>query len=224
MLYRARSALAQRGRRVQLSYERKSIYAIIHADMRKYIFDWRIYAVSMTLFAIAVAGGVYQFKWFPSRPEVLAATITVPLTTPTLTPTPDPRAARLENYFAYRKKLNGKLSPLASHSALLVSEADRVGIDYRFVTAIATIESNQCQSTPDRDPLNCWGWGIYPGSYKEPFESYPQAIRTINRGLAKNYHRKGHDTIEEIARIYNPNTPEAWGAKVHKIFDLIESL
>ncbi|MEI7653057.1 MAG: hypothetical protein WCJ70_02115 [bacterium] len=192
--------------------------------MRKYIFDWRVYAVSMTLFALAVAGGIYQSRWSRSKPEVLSVSVSIPTVTPSPTPTPDPRAIQLSKYFAYRQKLNGRLSPLASHSALLVSEADRVGIDYRFVTTIATIESNQCQSTPDRDPLNCWGWGIYPGSYKEPFESHEQAIRSINKGLARNYHRKGHDTVEEIAQIYNPNTPDAWASKIHKIFDLIESL
>lgn len=189
--------------------------------MRKYIFDWRIYAVLVTLFAICAAGW-YQLTRVQSKPEVLSASAIAPSITPS--PTPDPRALQLTKYFAYRKKLNGRLSPLASHAALLVSEADRVGIDYRFVTTIATIESNQCQSTPDRDPLNCWGWGIYPGSYKEPFASYEQAIRTINRGLARNYHRKGYDTVEEIAQIYNPNTPNEWAAKVHKIFNLIDSM
>lgn len=189
--------------------------------MRKYIFDWRIYVVLVTVLASSVVV-LYQTTRVQSKPEVLSVTATVPSITPS--PTPDPRVAKLAKYFEYRKKLNGKLSPLASHTALLVSEADRVGIDYRFVTSIATIESNQCQSTPNRDPLNCWGWGIYPGSYKEPFTSHEQAIRTINRGLARNYHRKGHDTVEEIAQIYNPNTPNEWAAKVHKIFHLIESL
>ncbi|MEI6327154.1 MAG: hypothetical protein WCO78_03455 [Candidatus Roizmanbacteria bacterium] len=149
-----------------------------------------------------------------------------PPVSPSVTPTPTPslKQLKLEAYFAYRKKLNGQMSPLASHSALLVSEAEKYGIDYRYVTTIATIESNQCQATPDRDPYNCWGWGIYPGSFKVPFTDYADGIQAVTRGLAKNYHRKGFDTIEDIAAIYNPNTPEAWAAKIHKIFDLIESM
>lgn len=156
------------------------------------------------------------------KPEVLGVKEYKRVVEPTMSPSAE--QLKLDKYFAYRKKLNGRLSPLASYSALLVSEADKYGIDYRYVTTIATIESNQCQSTPDRDPYNCWGWGIYPGSFKEPFVDHADGIRTVTRGLAKNYHRKGLDTVEDIAPIYNPNTPEAWAAKVHKIFDLIDSM
>jgi hypothetical protein len=161
-------------------------------------------------------------RYVPSSPTP----IQTPTPTSSIIPTatPDPRSNKLQKYFNYRKSLNGQMSPLASHSALMVHEAGKYGIDYRLVTAIATIESNQCQATPLRDPYNCWGWGIYPGSVKEPFDDHADAIRVITRGLAKNYQRKGHDTVEEIAQIYNPNTPNEWAAKVHKIFDLIDSL
>lgn len=186
--------------------------------------DWPKWSIlSITSLLMCTAAYVYANVLYQvNKPEVLGIEVYKRLTVPTMSPSAE--QLKLDSYFAYRKKLNGRLSPLASHSALLVSEADKYGIDYRYVTTIATIESNQCQSTPDRDPYNCWGWGIYPGSFKEPFVDYADGIRTVTRGLAKNYHRKGYDTVEDIAPIYNPNTPEAWAAKVHKIFDLIDSM
>lgn len=186
--------------------------------------DWPKWSIlSITSLLMCTAAYVYANVLYQvNKPEVLGIEVYKRLAVPTMSPSAE--QLKLDSYFAYRKKLNGRLSPLASHSALLVSEADKYGIDYRYVTTIATIESNQCQSTPDRDPYNCWGWGIYPGSFKEPFVDYADGIRTVTRGLAKNYHRKGYDTVEDIAPIYNPNTPEAWAAKVHKIFDLIDSM
>lgn len=186
--------------------------------------DWPKWSIlSITTLLMCTATYVYTNVLYPVyKPEVLGAEVYRRVIEPTMSPSAE--QLKLDKYFAYRYKLNGRLSPLASHSALLVSEADKYGIDYRYVTTIATIESNQCQSTPDRDPYNCWGWGIYPGSFKEPFVDFADGIRTVTRGLAKNYHRKGFDTVEDIAPIYNPNTPEAWAAKVHKIFDLIDSM
>ncbi len=186
--------------------------------------DWPQWSIlSITTLLMCTAAYVYTNVLYPVyKPEVLGAEVYRRVIEPTMSPSAE--QLKLDKYFAYRYKLNGRLSPLASHSALLVSEADKYGIDYRYVTTIATIESNQCQATPDRDPYNCWGWGIYPGSFKEPFVDYADGIRTVTRGLAKNYHRKGFDTVEDIAPIYNPNTPEAWAAKVHKIFDLIDSM
>lgn len=184
-------------------------------------FKWSMLSVSTLL--MCSAAYLYTNVLYPiHNRQILGVESIQRVPTPTLSPTIE--QLKLEKYFAYRQKLNGRLSPLASHSALLVSEAEKYGIDYRYVTTIATIESNQCQATPNRDPFNCWGWGIYPGSFKEPFVDYADGIRTVTRGLAKNYHRKGYDTVEDIAPIYNPNTPEAWAAKVHKIFDLIDSM
>jgi hypothetical protein len=186
--------------------------------------DWPKWSIlSIATLLMCTAAYVYTNVLYQvHKPEVLGVKEHKRVVEPTMSPSAE--QLKLDKYFAYRKKLNGRLSPLASYSALLVSEADKYGIDYRYVTTIATIESNQCQSTPDRDPYNCWGWGIYPGSFKEPFVDHADGIRIVTRGLAKNYHRKGFDTVEDIAPIYNPNTPEAWAAKVHKIFDLIDSM
>ncbi len=102
-------------------------------------------------------------------------------------------------------------SPLTQYSSLIVSEADRYGIDYRLVPAIGAQESGEC-AKEIAGTHNCWGFGIY-GHKVTSFDSYEQAIDTITRYFA-NKKNKGVNTLEEIGAIYNPTNHNNWISNV----------
>jgi hypothetical protein len=126
----------------------------------------------------------------------------------------DIRVKNLERYLSKHK------SPLYPYARIIVSEAEQNGIDYRLIPAIAMVESTLCRTIPN-DSHNCWGWGVYGGKVTR-FTSYLHAIQTISRGIREKYYDKGRDTLEEIAPVYNPNTPGQWRGKVERIFRHIE--
>lgn len=103
-------------------------------------------------------------------------------------------------------------SPLAQYSSLIVSEADKYGIDYRLIPAIGAQESGDCTKGKSTVWKNCWGYGIY-GKKVTQFESYEDAIDTVTRYLA-NKKNSGIDTLDEIGSIYNPTDHNNWKANV----------
>lgn len=79
-------------------------------------------------------------------------------------------------------------SPLATHAAVFVKNADTYELDYRLVAAISGVESTFGHQIPTNS-YNAWGWGIY-GNNTLAFESYDQAIETISKGLRSDYINK----------------------------------
>ncbi len=103
-------------------------------------------------------------------------------------------------------------SPLAPYAKMIVETADEHSLDHRLLPAIAMQESNLCKKAPEGSH-NCWGYGIYGGKVTR-FESYPEAIETVARGLAKNYKQKGMHTPEEIMEVYTPSSDGSWARSV----------
>lgn len=127
----------------------------------------------------------------------------------------DGRAAKLRRYL---RSIN---SPLFDYTDLLVEEADTYGYDYRLLVAIALQESTACKFIPDNS-YNCWGWGIY-GDTITRFSSYDEAIRTVSKGIKKNYLDKGLVTTEQIMSKYNPSSDGSWAWAVRFFFNKIEN-
>ena len=111
-------------------------------------------------------------------------------------------------------------APLADYAPDLVESADKHGIDYRLVAAIARQESNGCKFIPP-ESYNCWGWGIHERGTLH-FESYEQGIETVTAGLKKNYIDKGLTTPDEIMRKYAPKSPGTWSNAVNKFLSKME--
>lgn len=111
-------------------------------------------------------------------------------------------------------------SPLEPYARLLVETADREGIHYGLLPAIAMVESGLCKHIP-KNSHNCWGWGIY-GKKVTKFSSYGEAIDTVARGLKKNYIMKGYDTPEKIVKNYNPSNTNNWSQNVRHFYNLFE--
>jgi len=109
---------------------------------------------------------------------------------------------RVEILKAY---LESKNSPLADNAETFVEVADEYDLDYRFLPAIAGIESNFGRIQLD-DSYNPFGWG---GGYIY-FESFEEAIRIVGFELYERCVKQGADTPAEIGPSYCPPNFIRW--------------
>jgi hypothetical protein len=96
-------------------------------------------------------------------------------------------------------------SPMIGLEDVLIKTAEKYGLDWTLMAAIAGTES----SFAKRMPYQCnnpYGWGIY-GDNKLCFESLEASIEGVASGLAKKYNIS---SIESIARTYNTVSTEGW--------------
>ena len=96
-------------------------------------------------------------------------------------------------------------SPMIGLEDVLIKTAEKYGLDWTLMAAIAGTES----SFAKRMPHNCnnpYGWGIY-GTNKICFESLEASIEGVASGLAKKYNIS---SIESIARTYNKVSTQGW--------------
>jgi hypothetical protein len=111
-------------------------------------------------------------------------------------------------------------SPLVNHAQKIVEEADKNGLDYRLITAIAQQESNLCKKMP-ANTYNCWGWGIHSQGTLG-FDSFESAIEIVSQGIKQNYINKGLVTTEEIMKKYTPLSRGSWAYGVDKFMAEME--
>ena len=129
----------------------------------------------------------------------------------------DSRVAIISNYL---RQYNSPLLPYARH---IVEISDKYALDYRLLVAIARQESGLCRSIPDNS-FNCWGYGIY-GDRVTRFDSYPQALNTVAKGLKINYIDKGLITPEQIMAKYTPPSIDKggpWAKAINQLFIELE--
>jgi hypothetical protein len=115
----------------------------------------------------------------------------------------DARPIILKNY------LHRYDSPLENYSRQIVQISDKYSLDFRLLVAIAQQESNLCKKIPPGSH-NCWGYGIY-GDLSMGFNSYPEAIETVAKGLKNDYIDYGLTTPEKIMAKYTPPSVEIGG-------------
>jgi hypothetical protein len=111
-------------------------------------------------------------------------------------------------------------SALYDHAEYIVKISDEYSLDYRLIPAIAMQESTGCKFIP-QNSYNCWGWGIY-GSTVTRFNSYPEAIQTVAKGLKTYYIDKGLTTPEQIMRKYTPSSEGSWSFGVNYFLEGVE--
>jgi hypothetical protein len=127
----------------------------------------------------------------------------------------DNRVDALKTFFS---KYKSELGPFADD---VVKTADKYGVDYRLIPAIAMQESNLCKKAPE-DTFNCWGWGIY-GKNKVAFKSYNHGIEAVSRTLAE-YKEQGLVEPDEIVKKYTPANTNNWSKSVSYFMEEIHSL
>lgn len=125
--------------------------------------------------------------------------------------------ARVSLVSQYLKRYN---SPLAPHAEFLVKTADKYGLDYRLLTAIAQQESNLCKRIPP-ESYNCWGWGIHSKGTLH-FSSFEEGIETVSEGLKEKYIDLGYQTPEDIMSKYTPSSNGSWANGVELFMSEME--
>lgn len=149
-----------------------------------------------------------SFSLFFSTPKVAYAAL--PPSSGTLTATIEKKDIRLTLVKDFFTEYKSDLLPYADE---VIDAADKYGLDYRLIPAIAMQESNLCKKAP-KDSHNCWGFGIY-GKKMTKFDNYADAIETVTKTLAHQYKAKGLNTPEEIMSRYTPSNTGAWAYSVN---------
>lgn len=126
----------------------------------------------------------------------------------------DERVMRLKTY------LESHDSPLTDSADHFVAEADRLGLDWKLVAAIAGVESTFGKHVP-ANSYNGWGWGIFTGASDGiHFKNWDDGITVVSEGLRHRYMDKGATSVEQIGRIYAASP--VWSAKVNFFLQKIE--
>lgn len=113
----------------------------------------------------------------------------------------DGRAIVLRAYFDIVKCGDGSVSPLADYTDVLVSSADKYGMDWKLTTAIAGVETwFGCAGGAD-DYKNAWGYGGGP-STRMRYSSWPEAIDDYTKSLAEGYGTNMHKRLYDVASYY----------------------
>lgn len=121
----------------------------------------------------------------------------------------DPRIDILRGF------LDSHNSPLAPYSSIIVSAADRYGLDWKLLTAISGVESSFGKVMP-RDSYNAYGWSN--GSTR--FESWEKSIEHVSQVLGEKYIDKGLRTPDQIMKVYCPGS-DTWAKNVARFMQSI---
>jgi hypothetical protein len=122
------------------------------------------------------------------------------------------KAEKIEIFF----RVNRGNAPLANYAEKFVEVANKYGLDYRLLPAIATVESGGGKN--NFRSYNAWGWG------NRSFRSFEEGIEVVAKGLKTGYIDKGRDTVEEIAPIYCPPNYKNWARSVNQFMNEIENI
>lgn len=161
-----------------------------------------------------LSGNKYNLNVYADKP------LELPLPTkPSLiqvTPSSDIRIIALEKFLTDQK------SPLIPFTRVIIAQADRWGIDYAIVPAIAMQESNGCKRIP-LNSNNCWGYGIY-GNNITNFNSYEDAIARVSRTIKEAYIKKGLTNITLLEDRWAPSSNGLWSSSVNYFINLIKEV
>lgn len=106
---------------------------------------------------------------------------------------------------AMRAVLDKYNSPMIGHEVELIAIAEKYGLDWTILAAIAGTESSFGRRMPE-GCLNPYGWGIY-GSNRLCFKSFPEAAEAVAKGLSTRYNTS---SLETIGRTYNKVSTDGW--------------
>ena len=124
----------------------------------------------------------------------------LPTPTPAPTPVPDYRPAKIAVAFALYPG-----SPLVDYVGFMVAEADRVGLDWRLLPAIAIRES-QAGIASCVEYFNPFGWGSCNPAYGAVFDSWAAGITRVANALAYDGYYAGK-SLEEKLCVWNMGQP-----------------
>lgn len=131
----------------------------------------------------------------------------------------DPRVAKLEAFFTRFS------SPLGIHTDAFLEAADKNGLDWKILPAIAMVESTGGKHTPSCAPFNPFGWSSLTspcGFWR--FGSFNEAIGYVAEKISYGdlYSRfQKERSISSLADVYNEN-PKDWASKLKFFMEKIK--
>lgn len=102
-------------------------------------------------------------------------------------------------------------SPMAPYANLIVQEADKNGLDFRLLVAIAMCESNLGKRMPSADSYNAWGIAVYngePGEGRRFAGGWPEAIVWVSNFFKEKFYDSGVYDLKDIGAIWAPPSVE----------------
>lgn len=105
-------------------------------------------------------------------------------------------------------------SPMTPYANLIVTEADRFGLDFRLLPAIAMCESNAGKRMPLKKEYNFAGIAVYTGQNQgKAFDSWEHAIEWVSAYIYNKYYSKGITNLVDIQNYWAPpaaSTGNSW--------------
>jgi hypothetical protein len=113
-------------------------------------------------------------------------------------------------------------SPMTGKGQAFVELADKYGLDYRLLPAIALHESSAGKRIPPGS-YNAWGWAVFTGQQTgAEFDTWEHGIETVAKGLRKGYVDDGLITPEKIMPRYAPPS-SSWADGVRTAMNQISA-
>ena len=128
----------------------------------------------------------------------------------TVLETDDSRGVIVANFL---ERYKSPMQPYDYYGAEIVKIADKYGIDFRLLPAIAMQESGLCKNTNPDAPGNCLGFGIHKAGTLD-FDNYLAGFDRAARELKERYIDLGLDTPEKIMTKYTPSSNGSWAESV----------
>jgi hypothetical protein len=133
----------------------------------------------------------------------------------------DARVLLLESFFKTHN------SPMTTYGNIIVAQADKNGLDFTLLPAIAMCESNLGKHVPLKAGFNPFGAAVYTGTLKgKNFSDWSDAIIWESEYLKRTYYDKGITNLIDIGAIYAPpsvNTDNSWAKCVDLFMNTIKS-
>ena len=190
--------------------------------MRKYFFGTAIFIFAPFAAVVILATFLllYQHKSSLASTNTISNTVAyaaLPTSQNTLAGIPQQADGRKEQIRQFLARYG---SPMVDNAGDIVDAADKYGLDYRLVPAIAMQESNVCKKIP-YGSYNCWGFGIY-GSTITRFANYKEGIYTVTKSLATKYKTKGLVSPNQIMTMYTPSSNGSWAFSVNQFMKQLQ--
>lgn len=134
------------------------------------------------------------------------------------------KAAKIDAYFAQWNL------PLEGHGMEMVLAAEKHGIDWRLLPALAKLETtggkNLCKNP--KASYNPFGYGSCQIGFDSFEESFDVVARTLSGNSPKTAHLYAGKSVPEILEVYNPPQTKGISKNYHKnalsIMDTIDNM
>lgn len=191
-----------------------------------FAFAWLLFAIGFTFSSIAIYQVLFNQKTTKNPDEINLISPIVATSSfgtisiedngsvkgvKTILEADDARLGIIKNFL---DRYDSPLTPHDHFAEVFVGIADKYGIDFRLLPAIAMQESNLCKNIPEGS-FNCLGFGIHERGTLT-FDSFESNFDRAAKELKANYIDPGRITPEDIMQKYTPSSDGSWANSVNQ--------